>query len=57
MVARKLTKVEKKLIFFEPYFCCVLLSLSSPFAAEIFRILRLIRILHDAKFVSSLSGL
>jgi hypothetical protein len=57
MVARKLTKIEKKLKFFEPYFYCVLLSLSSPFAAEIFRILRLIRSLRDAKFVPSLSGL
>ena len=56
MVARKLTKVEKKLMFFEPYFCCVLLSLSSPFAAEIFRILRLIRSLHYAKLIPSLFG-
>jgi len=46
-----LTKAKKEDIFFESCFSGVMLSLSSPFAAKIFRILKLIRILHDAKFV------
>ena len=57
MVTRKLTKSDKKGMFFKPCFSCVLLSLSSPFATEIFKILKLIRSLHDAKFVSFLSSL
>jgi hypothetical protein len=39
----KLTKAKKKEMFFEPCFSWHLLSLSFPFAAEIVRILRLIR--------------
>jgi hypothetical protein len=57
MVARKLTQAEKKGMFLEPCFNCVLLSLSSVFAAEIFKILRIIRGFHDDKFFPSLSGL
>jgi hypothetical protein len=57
MVDEKLTKEEKKEMFFEPYFSCFLLSLSFPSVAEIVRILRLIRSLRDAKRVPSLSGL
>jgi len=57
MVAGKLTKTEKKGMFLEPCFSCVPLSLSSVFAAEIFKILRIIRGFHDDKFFSSLSGL
>jgi len=34
IVAGKLTKAEKEGMFFEPYFSCVLLYLSSPLAAE-----------------------
>jgi hypothetical protein len=56
MVAGRLTKAENKEMFFEPCFSCLLVSLSSSFAAEIIRILRLIRRLHDAKLVLSLSG-
>jgi hypothetical protein len=56
MVDEKLTKAEKKGIFFEPCFNCFLLSLSFLFVAEIVRILRLIRSLRDAKLVLSLSG-
>ena len=56
MVAEKLTKKEKKGMFFDPCFSSVLLPLSSTFAAKIFRILRLNRSLHDAKFMSYLSG-
>ena len=57
MVAEKLTKAEKKGMFFEPCFSCFLLSLRFLFVAEIVRILRLIRILRDAKPIPSLSGL
>ena len=57
MFARKLTKAKKKEIFFEPYLNCLLLSLSSLFAAKIVRFLRLITSLLNAKFVLSLSGL
>jgi len=39
MVARRLTKTEKKEMVFEPCFSCFLLSLSFPFVAEIIRIL------------------
>jgi hypothetical protein len=56
MVAGKLTKAKNKEMFFEPCFSCLLLSLSFPFAAKIIRILRLIRSLHDAKLIPSLSG-
>jgi hypothetical protein len=57
MVAVRLIKVEKKLMFFEPCFSCFLFSLSFPFVSEIVRILRLIRSLRDAKLVPSLSSL
>jgi hypothetical protein len=57
MVAGRLTKVENKKMFFKPCFSCFLLSLYFPFAAKIINILRLIRSLHNAKFVLSLSGL
>jgi hypothetical protein len=57
MVDEKLTKAEKKGMFFEPCFSCFLLSSSFPFVAGIVRILRLIRSLCDAKLVPSLSGL
>jgi hypothetical protein len=56
MVAGRLTKAENKEMFFEPCFSCLLVSLSSSFAAEIIRIVRLIRRLHDAKLVLSLFG-
>jgi hypothetical protein len=39
-------------MFLETCFSHFLLSLSSPFAAKIVRFLRLITILHDAKFIS-----
>jgi hypothetical protein len=57
MIVEELTKVEKNEIFFEPYLSCFVPSLSSSFAAKIIRFLRLIRILHNAKYVHSLSGL
>jgi hypothetical protein len=57
MVVGKLTKTEKKKMFFEPCFSCLLLSVSSLFAAEIVRMFRLIRSLYNAKFVPFLSGL
>jgi hypothetical protein len=57
MVARRLTKAEKKEMFFESCFSCFLLSLSFPFVAKIIRILRLTRSLRDAKLVRSLSSL
>jgi hypothetical protein len=57
MVDEKLTKVEKKGMFFELCFSCFLLSLSFFFVDKIIRILRLIRSLRDAKLVSFLSGL
>jgi hypothetical protein len=57
MFAGRLTKAEKKEMFFEPCMSCFPLSLSSPFAAKIARFLRLIRSLHNVNFVSSLSGL
>jgi hypothetical protein len=57
MVAGKLTKAEKKGMFLEPCFSCVLLFLSSVFAAKIFKILRIIRGFHDDKFFPSLFGL
>jgi hypothetical protein len=41
----------KKEMFFEPCFNHLLLSLSFPYAAEIVRILRLIRSLYNSKFV------
>jgi hypothetical protein len=56
MVAGKLTKTEKKGMFLEPCFSCVLLSLSSLFVAEIFKILKIIRSFYDDKFFPSLSG-
>jgi hypothetical protein len=56
MFAGKLTKAEKKEMFFEPCLSCFLLSLASPFAAKIVRFLRLIRSLHNVKFIPSLSG-
>ena len=49
--------MEKNEIFFEPYLSYFVPSLSSPFAAKIIKFLRLIRILHNAKYVHSLSGL
>jgi hypothetical protein len=55
--AGRLTKAKKKKVFFEPCFNCFLLSLSFPFAVEIVRFFRLIRSLHDAKFIPSLSSL
>jgi hypothetical protein len=57
MTVEELTKKEKKEMFFEPCFSCFLVSLSFPFIFEIVKILRLIRSLHDAKLVPSLSGL
>jgi hypothetical protein len=57
MNVEKLTKAEKKEMFFEPCLSCFLPSLSSSFVAKIIRFLRLIRSLHNAKFISSLSGL
>jgi hypothetical protein len=57
MVAGRLTKTENKEMFFEPCFNYFLLSLSSPFAAKIIRIFRLIRSPHNAKLVPSLSSL
>jgi len=57
MIAGRLTKVENKEMFFEPYFNYFLLFLSSSFAAKIVRNLRLIRILHNTKLVPSLSSL
>jgi hypothetical protein len=57
MIVEELTKAEKKEVFFKPCFSCFLLSLSSLFDAEIIRFLRLIRSLHNVKFVHSLSGL
>jgi hypothetical protein len=57
MVVGKLTKAEKKKMFFEPCFSCLLLSVFFLFAAEIIRMLRLIRSIYNAKFVPSLSGL
>ena len=56
-VAGRLTKAKKKEMFFESCFSWQLLSLSFPFAAEIVRILRLIRSLYNGKFVPLLSGL
>jgi len=52
-----LTKAKKKEMFFEPCFNWHLLSLSFPFAAEIVRILKLIRTLYNAKSIPLLSGL
>ena len=57
MIVEDLTKAKKKEMFFEPYLSCFLPSLSSPFAAKVVRFLRLIRSLHNAKFVSFLFGL
>jgi hypothetical protein len=44
-------------MFFEPCFSNFLLSLSSPFAAKIIMILRLIKSSYNAKLVPSLSSL
>jgi hypothetical protein len=57
MIVEELTKTEKKEMFFEPCLSCFLPSLSSPFAAKVVRFLRLIRSLHNAKFIHSLFGL
>ena len=57
MFAGNLIKAEKKEIFFEPCLSCFLLSLSSPFAAKIVRFLKLIRSLHNVKYIPFLSGL
>jgi len=57
MFAGRLTKVEKKEMFFEPCLSCFLPFLSSYFAVKIIRFPRLIRSLYNAKFVPSLSGL
>jgi hypothetical protein len=57
MIVEELTKAEKKEVFFEPCFSCFLLSLSSSFAVEIVTFLKIIRSLHNAKFVPSLSSL
>jgi len=57
MFAGRLIKAEKKEMFFEPCLSCFPLSLSSPFAAKIIRFLRLIRSLHNAKFIHFLSDL
>jgi hypothetical protein len=57
MFSGKLTKAKKKEMFFEPCLSYFLPSLSSPFAAKVVRFLRLMRSLHDAKFVPSLFGL
>jgi hypothetical protein len=57
VIVEKLTKAEKKEMFFEPCLSFFLPSLSSLFIAKIVMFLRLIRSLHNAKFVSSLSGL
>jgi hypothetical protein len=57
MIVEELAKAEKKKVFFEPCFSCFLLYLSSLFDAEIIRFLRLIRSLHNVKFVHSLSDL
>jgi hypothetical protein len=47
MVDEKLTKTEKKGMFFKPCSSCFLLFLSFPFVAKIVRIFRLIRSLRD----------
>jgi hypothetical protein len=57
MFSGKLTKAKKKEMFFEPCLSYFLPSLSSPFAAKVVRFLRLMRSLHDVKFVPSLFGL
>jgi hypothetical protein len=57
MFVGRLTKAEKKKMFFKSRFNCFLLSLSFPFVVEIVRILRLIKSLRDAKLVPSLSSL
>jgi len=57
MIVEELTKMKKKEMFFEPCLSCFLPSLSSPFAAKVVRFLRLIRSLHNAKFIPSLFGL
>jgi hypothetical protein len=57
MIIGRLTKTENKEMFFEPCFSCLLLFLSSFFAAKIFSILRLIRSFHDVKLIPSLSDL
>ena len=57
MVTRRLTKVENNEMFFKPCFSCLLLSLSSSFAAKITKFLRLIRSIHNAKFIPPLFGL
>jgi hypothetical protein len=57
MFAGRMIKAEKKEMFFEPCLSYFLLSLSSPFVAKIIRFLRLIKSLHNAKFIPSLSGL
>ena len=57
MIVEKLTKVEKKEMFFEPCFSYFMISLSFPFDAKIVRIFRLIRSLHISKFFPYLSGL
>jgi hypothetical protein len=51
MFARKLTKLEKKEMFFEHCLSYFLLFLSSLFATEIIRFPRLIRSLYNAKFI------
>ena len=55
MFVGRLTKAEKKEMFFKPCLSCFLPSLSYSFAAKIVRFLRLIRSLRNAKFISSLS--
>jgi hypothetical protein len=57
MFAVSLTKAEKEEMFVEPCLSCFLPSLSFPFVAKIVRFLRLTRSLHNAKLVTSLSGL
>ena len=53
MFAARLTKAEKEEMFAEPCLSYFLPSLSFLFAAKIARFLRLIRSLHNAKFILS----
>ena len=53
----KIDKSREEMNVFQTLFQLCSAFFILPFAIEIFRILRLIRSLHDAKFVPSLSGL